>query len=274
MPLPAEVDVSLAQLPGRGASARSQSSRAPTASARRRSTCPSARAPRQSGPWSAPETASAFSSRGVYLFPVPAANTSITRDGRGGDSKARQVSSYELHAVDFGSSADKVFAALDRHPFVAGEFVWTGFDHLGEPTPHTTRAAATAASSTSPGSPRTAPFSTSRAGRPTSPWPTCCPHWTWPERVGQVTPVHAFTSGDEAELFPQRPLTRPQEEGRLEYRLRWDDVVYEPGELKLGPIAKASLGPLTSSAPLAPQPACCSAWTAARSATMGRIWPS
>ncbi|MDP2112945.1 MAG: beta-galactosidase GalB, partial [Bacteroidota bacterium] len=79
------------------------------------------------------ETASAFSSRGIYLFPVTKANSSPTRDGRGGDSKICQVSSYELYAVDFGSSADKVFSSLDRHPFVAGEFVWNGFDYIGEP---------------------------------------------------------------------------------------------------------------------------------------------
>ena len=58
------------------------------------------------------------------------------RDGRGGDSHIHQVSAYELHAVDFGSTADKVFASLDRHPFVAGEFVWNGWDYLGEPTPY------------------------------------------------------------------------------------------------------------------------------------------
>jgi len=82
------------------------------------------------------ESASAFSSRGVYFFPVHPTDSSIVRDGRGGDSKLQQVSSYELYAVDFGSSADKVFASLDRHPYVAGEFVWTGFDYLGEPTPY------------------------------------------------------------------------------------------------------------------------------------------
>ena len=69
------------------------------------------------------ETASAASSRGVYLFPVSKENSSPIRDGRGGDSRISQVSSYELYAVDFGSSADKVFASLEKHPFVAGEFV-------------------------------------------------------------------------------------------------------------------------------------------------------
>ena len=82
------------------------------------------------------ETASAFSSRGVYLFPVSGEVSAPVRQGQGGDEAARQVSGYELHAVDFGATADKVFAALDRHPFVAGEFVWTGFDYLGEPTPY------------------------------------------------------------------------------------------------------------------------------------------
>jgi beta-galactosidase len=82
------------------------------------------------------ETASALSSRGVYLFPVSKEVSAPVHDGRGGASRIRHVSAYELHAVDFGSTADKVFASLDRHPFVAGEFVWTGWDYLGEPTPY------------------------------------------------------------------------------------------------------------------------------------------
>ena len=82
------------------------------------------------------ETASAFSSRGVYHFPVSNELSAPVRDGRGGDSQTQHVSSYELHAVDFGSTADKVFGSIERHPFVAGEFVWTGWDHLGEPTPY------------------------------------------------------------------------------------------------------------------------------------------
>jgi beta-galactosidase len=69
------------------------------------------------------------------------------------------------------------------------------------------------------------------------------PHWTWPERVGQVTPVHVFTSGDEAELFLNgKSLGRKKKifdapgqamNGEPAYRIRWDDVVYEPGELKV-----------------------------------------
>ena len=58
------------------------------------------------------------------------------------------------------------------------------------------------------------------------------PHWNWPERVGEVTPVHVFTSGNEAELFLNGKSLGKREKGIYEYRLRWDDVIYEPGELK------------------------------------------
>jgi beta-galactosidase len=58
------------------------------------------------------------------------------------------------------------------------------------------------------------------------------PHWNWPDRVGQITPVHVFTSGDEAELFLNGRSLGRKRKGEYEYRLRWDDVVYEPGELK------------------------------------------
>jgi beta-galactosidase len=59
------------------------------------------------------------------------------------------------------------------------------------------------------------------------------PHWTWPERAGQVTPVHVFTSGDEAELFLNDQSLGRKKKGESEYRLRWDDVTYQPGTLKV-----------------------------------------
>jgi beta-galactosidase len=59
------------------------------------------------------------------------------------------------------------------------------------------------------------------------------PHWTWPERTGQVTPVFVYTSGDEAELFLNGRSLGRKALGRFEYELRWNDVVYEPGELKV-----------------------------------------
>jgi beta-galactosidase len=59
------------------------------------------------------------------------------------------------------------------------------------------------------------------------------PHWTWPDRVGQVTPVMVYTSGDEAELFVNGKSQGRKKKGDFEYRLRWDDVVYAPGELRV-----------------------------------------
>jgi beta-galactosidase len=78
------------------------------------------------------ESAAALSSRGTYIFPVTDLITAPVNDTSGGNSTSLQVSSYELHTANFGSSADKVFAAQDSHPFVAGEFVWAGWDYLGK----------------------------------------------------------------------------------------------------------------------------------------------
>ena len=58
------------------------------------------------------------------------------------------------------------------------------------------------------------------------------PHWNWPDRIGKITPVHVFTSGDEAELFLNGKSLGRKKKGPYEYRLRWDSVVYQPGELK------------------------------------------
>jgi len=178
------------------------------------------------------ETASAFSSRGVYLFPVSPLVSAPVRDGRGGDSKIQQVSAYELHAVDFGSTADKVFASLDRHPFVAGEFVWTGWDYLGEPTPYYSSRSSYCGIIDLAGFKKDRFYLYQSRWRPDFPTAHILPHWTWPERVGKVTPVHVFTSGDEAELFLNGKSLGRKKRGAYEYRFRWDDVVYQPGTLK------------------------------------------
>jgi beta-galactosidase len=179
------------------------------------------------------ETAAALSSRGDYLFPVFDGFSAPVKDGSGGDSKKQKVSAYELYSADFGSSVDKVFAAQDQHPFVAGEFVWAGWDYLGEPTPYY------GARSSYFGIIDLAGFKKDRfylyqsRWRPELPMAHILPHWTWPERVGEVTPVHVFTSGDEAELFLNGKSLGRKKKGQYEYRLRWDDVVYEPGTLQV-----------------------------------------
>lgn len=179
------------------------------------------------------ETASAFSSRGIYLFPVSDDISSPVREGRGGDSKICQVSSYELYAVDFGSSADKVFASIAHHSFVAGEFVWNGFDYLGEPTPYYEARSSYSGIIDLAGFKKDRFYLYQSRWRPDLPMVHLLPHWNWPERNGEITPVHVFTSGDEAELFLNDKSLGKKTKGEFEYRLRWDDVVYEPGELKV-----------------------------------------
>ena len=179
------------------------------------------------------ETASTFSSRGIYLFPVTKEMTSSLRDGKGGDSKIKQVSSYELYAVDFGSSPDKVFGSLERHPFVAGEFVWTGWDHLGEPTPYYESRSSYCGIIDMAGFKKDRFYLYQSHWRPELAMAHILPHWNWPERMGEVTPVHVFTSGDEAELFLNGKSLGKKAKKQYEYRLRWDSVKYEPGELKV-----------------------------------------
>lgn len=178
------------------------------------------------------ETASAFGSRGVYLFPVTDRISDIVRDGRGGDEKLGHVSDYGLNAVDFGASPDKVFASLDRHPFVAGEFVWTGWDHLGEPTPYYDSRSSYCGLIDLAGFPKSRFYLYQSRWRPDLAMAAILPHWNWPGREGLVTPVHVFTSGDEAELFLNGKSLGRKRKGPYEYRLRWDDAVYRPGELK------------------------------------------
>lgn len=202
------------------------------------------------------ETSSCISSRGVYVFPV-------TEDKSGGQVPY-QMSSYDLYAPRWATKPDTEFAAQDRYPFVMGEFVWTGFDYLGEPTPYNGDST-NLLNFQDPklieqmkkeleklGRIKDMPSRSSYFGildlcgfkkdrfylyqakwRPELPMAHTLPHWTWPERVGEVTPVHVYTSGDEAELFlNDRSLGRKKKEP-FQYRLRWDDVVYEPGELKV-----------------------------------------
>lgn len=179
------------------------------------------------------ENAAALSSRGTYLFPVADGVSAPVRDGESGDPDKQFVSAYELYTAPFGSSADKVFASLDKHPYIAGGFVWSGWDYLGEPTPYY------GARSSYFGIIDLAGFKKDRfylyqsRWRPDLPVAHILPHWTWPERVGDVTPVHVFTSGDEAELFLNGKSLGRKKKGAYEYRLRWDDVIYQPGTLKV-----------------------------------------
>jgi beta-galactosidase len=195
------------------------------------------------------ETASTLSTRGVYTFPVAAQPGVVTGSGfghrgesigslpPGQDPNAHQMSSYDLYYPTWATSPDTEFAAQDRFRFVGGEFVWTGWDYLGEPTPWGGRDEPSRSSYF--GIIDLAGFKKDRfylyqaRWRPELPMAHILPHWTWPDRIGQVTPVHVYTSGDEAELFLNGKSLGRKKKGEYEYRLRWDDVIYQPGQLKV-----------------------------------------
>jgi beta-galactosidase len=172
-------------------------------------------------PLFASETASTYSSRGYYHFPS--------------DSAKYQASSYDQDAGGWATTPDREFEGQDRNPFVAGEFVWTGFDYFGEPTPFDTGVARSSYFGIYDlcGFRKDRFYLYQSRWRPELPMAHLMPHWNWPERVGQGTPVQVYTSGDAAELFLNGKSLGLKKKGAFQYRLRWEDVVYQPGELKV-----------------------------------------
>lgn len=179
------------------------------------------------------ETASTLSTRGTYIFPVFNGISAPVSDSIGGDPKNKYVSAYELYTAAFGASPDKVFTSQDKHPYVTGEFVWSGWDYLGEPTPYYSARSSYSGIIDLAGFRKDRFYLYQSRWRPGLKMAHILPHWTWPERVGQITPVHVFSSGDEAELFLNNQSQGRKKRGGYEYRFRWDSVVYQPGELKV-----------------------------------------
>ena len=178
------------------------------------------------------ETASTFSSRGCYHFPDEVAVNAEHADG--------QSSSYDLEHGSWSNLPDDDWAMQDDHPWAIGEFVWTGFDYLGEPTPYKTYWPSRSSyfgMFDLAGIPKDRAWLYRSRWRKDSPTLHVLPHWTWPGREGQVTPVYVYTSYPEAELFVNgvsRGRRRRDPSSRLDrYRLRWRDVVYEPGEVRV-----------------------------------------
>jgi beta-galactosidase len=178
------------------------------------------------------ENASTLSTRGAYLFPVYSGICAPVEEGKGSDPVTMHVSGYELYTAPFGASPDKVFRSLDQHPFVGGGFVWSGWDYLGEPTPYYLARSSYSGIIDLAGFRKDRYYLYQARWRPDLPMVHILPHWNWPGRTGMNTPVHIFTSGDEAELFLNGRSLGRKKMGPYAYRLRWDDVLYEPGELK------------------------------------------
>ena len=179
------------------------------------------------------ETASTVSSRGVYKFPVVLAKEKKYADN--------QTSSYDLEACSWSQVPDDEFVAQDDLPYTMGEFVWTGFDYLGEPTPYDE----SWPSHSSyfgildlAGLPKDRYYLYRARWNTAQPTLHLLPHWTWPGREGQTTPVFCYTSYPSAELFVNgqsqgRQTKRPSDQPQTRYRLMWNDVKYAPGSLKI-----------------------------------------
>ena len=202
------------------------------------------------------ETASTISTRGVYFFP-------IEEDPRGKEfcEKDFQVSSYDLHTVPWGQIPEQEWEFEDANPTCLGEFVWTGYDYLGEPTPYNrdltiltnfhdpeTKAKAekeiaekgvvsTPSRSSYFGIIDLAGFPKDRYWLYQARWSDkttlhILPHWNWEGREGEVTPVHVYTNCDKVELFVNGESKGTLERADKQYRLRWDDIVYQPGKIE------------------------------------------
>lgn len=198
------------------------------------------------------ETSSCVSTRGVYFF---------------GDTlrKDYQITSYDLDAPGWGCNPDRQFAVNHRYPHLLGEYVWTGFDYLGEPTPFNSDNTNLLNFRTDPtkqaelekildeltriqppsrssyfsivdlaGFPKDRYYMYQAHWRPDFPIAHILPHWNWPDRIRKIVPVHVYTSGTEAELFVNEKSygRRVKEEGK-DFRLVWDSVIYQPGTVKV-----------------------------------------
>lgn len=180
------------------------------------------------------ETSSTVSSRGVYKFPVARKAGAMYDD--------HQSSSYDLEYCSWSNIPDIDFARAEDHDWTIGQFVWTGFDYLGEPSPYDTDAWPNHSSMF--GIIDLASIPKDRYYLYRSVWNKeaetlhILPHWNWEGREGEKTPVFVYTNYPSAELFINGKSYGRQtkrKDGTVEnrYRLMWYDAVYQPGEVKV-----------------------------------------
>ena len=193
------------------------------------------------------ETASTVSSRGVYKFPVERRSMQKYDD--------HQASSYDVEHCGWSNLPEDDFIQHEDLPYCMGEFVWTGFDYLGEPTPYYTD---WPSHSSLFGIIDLAGLPKDRYYLYRSHWNKeaetlhILPHWTWKGREGEVTPVFVYTSYPTTELFingksqgkrtkdlsvtvfnSADSVSMAQLKRQQRYRLMWMDTKYEPGTLKV-----------------------------------------
>mgnify|MGYP001526845936 FL=1 len=179
------------------------------------------------------ETASTVSSRGTYHFPVEKGHTKM-HDGN-------QSSSYDVEYCYWSNIPDDDLAADEDLPWLMGQFVWTGFDYLGEPTPYDTDAWPNHSSMFGiidlASIPKDRYWLYRSVWNTSSPTLHILPHWNWAGREGETTPVFVYTSYPSAELFvngkSQGRRSKNRNSNMERFRLMWNDVRYEPGDLRV-----------------------------------------
>ncbi|MBC8181623.1 glycoside hydrolase family 2 protein [candidate division KSB1 bacterium] len=189
------------------------------------------------------ESASTVSTRGFYELPLPEKKTDFTN--------SLQISSYDLHAPRWAEISDDDFMWQEQDRYICGEYVWTGFDYLGEPTPYTdyevdngklTQQQVSRSSYFGIvdlcGIPKDRYYLYRSHWAPEKTTVHILPHWNWEGSEGKEIPVFVYTNGDCAELFLNgkslgKRTKNPKSENSTErYRLMWHEVIYQPGELK------------------------------------------
>ena len=188
------------------------------------------------------ETASTVSSRGVYHFPAKIGSAIMHDDN--------QSSSYDTEYCWWSNIPDNDFAADEDYDWCIGQFVWTGFDYLGEPSPYDTDAWPNHSSVFGiidlASIPKDRYYLYRSVWNKTDETLHVLPHWNWAGREGEVTPVFVYTSYPSAELFvngvSQGVRAKKAADGIVpclgekameRFRLMWNDVTYQPGEIKV-----------------------------------------
>ena len=179
------------------------------------------------------ETASTVSSRGQYFFPVEL-GANVVREGN-------QSNSYDVEYCYWSNIPDDDFAVDDDKDYNIGQFVWTGFDYLGEPSPYDTDAWPSHSSYFGiidlASIPKDRYYLYRSKWNEDSPTLHILPHWNWEGREGEITPVFVYTDSPKAELFingkSQGIREKNDSTNMNRYRLMWMETVYEPGEVKV-----------------------------------------
>ncbi len=181
------------------------------------------------------ETASTLSSRGIYYFPV------IFRGQEMVYHPENQASSYDNENTSWSNTPDLDFLKDENLDYLLGQFVWTGFDYLGEPTPYDTNAWPSHSSLFGiidlASIPKDRYFLYRSVWNTQSPTLHILPHWNWKGKEGENIPVFVYTSYPKAELFingkSQGIRTKNDSTEHSRYRLMWNETIYQPGEIKV-----------------------------------------